>query len=530
MTLNVLGKTRNWVSAMALVVGAALPATSFAAEVTLKSSDGTVNLTGEFVEFTDNNYVIRTGLGDLRISASRVRCEGDACPNFDAIDADVVIAGSDTVGIGIMPLLLSGYAGFLGAEATVTATETEGEIIAELVGDEGFGDPIGSLLVNSTGSSDAFRKLLDQTAQIGMASRRIRPAEARALRDDGAGNMIDPANEHIIAVDSLVVITHPDNPVQSMTMDQLRGIYSGAIGNWSEVGGNDAPITVHGRPDGSGTRDVFEARVFGEDVPASPAGLVVAGDNNEMAAMVNADENAIGFVGYAFQRGASPVTLINECGLSMEPTAFGARTGAYALQRNLYLYNRGDTDNATATDFVNFAMSDEADDLIAKAGFIDLGIDTRPQPLDGDRARQLLDPSADAYEGGIMREMLSQMVDYEQLSSTFRFRTGSSKLGPRELATMNRLIEYLETLPEETEVVLVGFTDDVGAFDSNRDLSIGRAEQVLLTLQEQGGDRVSGLQMGVAGYGEIAPVACNTSELGRGINRRVEVWVQASEG
>lgn len=530
MTVKVLKHTRNMVSAFALAAAVAVPSVSIAGEVTLKSSDGTVNLVGEFIEFTDNTYVIRTGLGDLRVSAARVRCEGEDCPSFDTVAADVTIAGSDTVGLGVMPLLMSGYAAFLGAEATVTATETQGEILAEMVGDEGFGDPMGSYLVNSTTSSDAFRKLTDRSAQVGMASRRIRPAEARALRDDGAGNMISPSNEHIIAVDSLVVITHPDNVIDTLTTAQLRDIYSGAITNWAEVGGADAPISIFGRSEGSGTRSVFESRLFGDDVPAAPANMGIAGDNNEMAASVNADPNAIGFVGYAFQRGAKPLTLVNECGINMTPDAFSARTEEYALQRFLYLYNREDTLDQASADFVNYAISEDADEVIAKSGFIDLGIARQEQSADGARARQLLNPNVDAFEGGVMREMMAQMVDYDRLSATFRFRTGSSKLNLRGQLNLERLADYLEGEPEGTKVLFVGFTDDVGAFESNRELSIGRAQQVQDTLRASAGDRLAGIEMATAGFGEVSPSACNTTENGRGINRRVEVWIQSANG
>ncbi|MEL6838679.1 MAG: phosphate ABC transporter substrate-binding/OmpA family protein [Pseudomonadota bacterium] len=521
---------RNLVSAVALGVALAGPSAAQSSEVTLRSADGTVNLVGDFIEFSNNNYVIRTGLGDLRISASRVRCEGAACPDFNDTQADVVMAGSDTVGDGVMPLLLSGYAAFLDAEVTQTATGASGQFLAEMIGEQGFGDPMGSYLVSSSGSSDAFQSLLDGEAQIGMSARRILPPEARALRDDGAGNMISTSQEHIIAVDSLVVITHPANPVRSITLEELRDIYNGTITNWAELGGADAPITVFSRQADSGTKSVFDTGVFGDNAPTLPAGARIATDNTEMAALVNADEAAIGFVGYAFQRGASALTLVNDCGLSMTPDAFSARTEEYGLQRFLYLYTRDDTQDQSTTDFVRYAASEQADEVIAKAGFIDLGVDRRAQPLDGDRARQLLDPTVDAYEGGIMREMLSQMVDYDRLSTTFRFRTGSQNLDPRGRLNLARLADYLEAQPDGTQVLFVGFTDDVGAFDSNRQLSFGRAEQVMAELQNFAGDRLSGIAMASTGYGEIAPTACNTSDNERRINRRVEVWIQSPNG
>lgn len=516
-------------SAIALIATAFMTSATFAGEVTLESPDGAVKLVGEFIEFTNNNYVVRTELGDLRISASRVECNGESCPVFQELVADVKIGGSDTLGEGVMPLMLSGFAASIGAQASVTVTDTKGELLAELTGEDGYGDPAGSFLINSTVSSDAFRKLLDQSIQVGMASRRIRPEEARALRDAGAGNMISTDNEHIIAIDALVVITNPANPIGEMTLDELRGIYSGEISNWSELGGADALITVLDRPEGSGTRAVFQSRLFGDELPASPEGVKFVAGNVLTAATVNEDPNAIGFVGYAFQRGAQAVTLTNDCGIITKPDPFSARTEEYPLQRLLYLYNRTDDLKPETSELIEFSTSPNADEVIAKAGFIDLGIDRREQPLDSMRGQQLLGTATDAYEGSIMREMMSEMVNYDRLSATFRFQTGSSALDTRGLLSLERLASYLEIQPVGTKIRFVGFTDDVGAFEGNRTLSIGRAQQVLDALQEFAGDRLSGIEMSVTGFGEIAPSTCNNSEDERRINRRVEVWIQNAD-
>jgi phosphate transport system substrate-binding protein len=363
-----------------------------------------------------------------------------------------------------------------------------------------------------------------------MSSRRIRPAEARSLRDSGAGNMVSASQEHVIAVDSLVVITHPDNPIQELTMEQLRAVYAGEITNWSELGGSDAPITMVSRQDGSGTRSVFENRIFADAEATLNADAIIVEGNSEMAATVNDDPNALGYVGYAFQRGAKALDLVNECGIRTTPDAFSAKTEEYALQRRLYLYNRSDALEASAQDFIDYSISKDADGVIAKAGFIDLGIARRGQQTDGARARALLDPNVDAYEGGVMREMLAEMVNYDRLSTTFRFSTGSSRLDERGRLDMARLADFLESQPEGTKVNIVGFTDGVGAFDSNRTLSEGRAAEVLAQLQTYAGDRISGLELVSTGFGEIAPSACNVNESGRAINRRVEVWIEAAQG
>lgn len=525
MKITQASGTRAAICAIALAAASTFPTAVLSEQVSLRSADGTVNLIGEFIDYKEDHYIIRTLLGDLRIAASRVSCEGAACPTFETTAADVQFAGTDTIGLGLMPLLLTGYAAGLDADASIKSAGTNGEIIAEIVGDSGYGDPIGSYSVSSSSSSDAFRSLLDNSAQIGMASRRILPAEARALESAGAGNMIDPNQEHIVAVDSLVVITHPSNPVSSLTIEQLQGIYSGRIKTWKQVGGTDAPIKVVNRAEGTGSRSVFDNAVFGQNARTGAA-QVIAEDNNQMAAMVNEDVGAIGFVGFAFQRGAKPVTIVSECGIATEPDAFSAKTEEYPLQRRLYLYNRADNLSDAGRQFIRFAMSEDADGVIAKSGFIDLGVLRRPQEMDGQRARMLLDSKADAYEGGYMRAMLSQMIDYDRLSTTFRFRTGSSKLDERGQVDLERLVDYLERQGASTEILFVGFTDSVGAFDGNLNLSVERASRVIDEVRTIAGDRLSHVTMTATGYGEVAPTACNENEQGRGINRRVEVWLK----
>ena len=127
-----------------------------------------------------------------------------------------------------------------------------------------------------------------------------------------------------------------------------------------------------------------------------------------------------------------------------------------------------------------------------------------------------------------MQQMLALMADHDRLSTTFRFRTGSSKLDERAVIDMERLTTYLESQGPGTRIKLVGFTDSVGAFQSNQILAEGRASQVMAELAAYAGDRLADVEMSTAAFGEIAPSACNVSDSGRAINRRVEVWIQAA--
>ena len=518
--------------AAAAMLGVSVFATgAYAEKVTLKSADGTINLVGDFVEYKDNNYVIRTALGNLRVSDSRVRCEGAACPDLgNSVTADVTIAGSDTIGLGMMPLLMTGFASSMDADAELTATNA-GETIAKLIGDGGFGDEIGSYKVSATSDDDAFASLLEGAATVGMSARRITPDEARALRADGAGNMVSPAQERIVAVDSVVVVTHPNNPVSEMTVEQLRGIFAGQITNWRQLGGPDKTINVIAREEGTASYDFFMTYLYGDEKPRGFLPNGIAADDQQVSNTVYLDPNAIGYVGYAFQRGAQAVSLVNECGIASSADSFSAKTEEYDLARRMYLYNRSDNLDDSSKAFLDFVISQEADGVIGKSGFIDLGIERRVQDFTDLRVQALGEAIAAydvGFEGDVMQDMLDTMSNYDRLSTTFRFRTGSAKLDEKGRFDMERLISYLETAPAGTEVNFVGFTDSVGAFDANRRLSFGRADAVMREFQRAAGGRLDHIKLATNGYGEVAPSACNVTDRGRSINRRVEVWIAKS--
>lgn len=525
MSVTTKGHLKGTAAGLALAMGMFFSQAATAGEVALKSTDGTMNLNGELVSFEDGIYSIRTPLGVLSVSASDVRCEGEACPTFE-FTPDVAIAGSDAIGVGVMPLLMSGFAATMDADAEIS-NPGEGQTLAKFIGDGGFGDQIGTYLVSATDDSDAFEALLEGSASVGMSARRITKSEARALRADGAGNMVSPRQEHVIAVDSMIVITHPSNPVKELNKEQLRGIFSGKITNWSQLGGEDRDINVVMQNDGTAGYDYFMSYLFDEFRPDFLPAAIAPG-SQEVSNVIYRDRNAIGFVGYAFVRGASPVTLINECGIATVADAFSAKTEEYDLSRRMYLYNRSDSLDPQSEAFVQFAISEEADGVIGKSGFIDLGIERRTQNAQSDRAQAMKAEvvSYDAgYETQLMNEMLSTMNTFDRLSTTFRFRTGSSKLDERGRFDMQRLISHLENMPDGTEIKLVGFTDSVGAFDANRRLSEGRASAVLNELNKAAGDRLAHVTMNTLGFGEISPSACNVSDRGKAINRRVEVWI-----
>ena len=516
------------IATIALAGGLAMSSQGFAQTVNLKSDDGSVDMTGTLAGVESNAYILNTPMGQMRVALDQVTCTGAACPISIVDSADIHIGGSDTVGLGLMPLLLDAYAGALNAAVDVQPTTTENEVVAKLTGDDGYGDELATILVSSTTSGNGFDLIEAGQIDVSLASRRIRPEEARAIRDSGGGNMVSPSQEHVIAVDSLVLITHPENPVKSLTQGQVAEIYAGRITNWSEVGGPDLPIAATTLPEGSGTRSVFEGRIFGDSGSGISSNITVVPTNPDASQFIDENVGGLAYVSFAFQRGGNPLTIVNTCGIAMVPDAFSARTEEYALQRRLYAYTREDTITDDTEEFLSYIKSVAADDPITKAGFIGFAVERRDQSLDGPRALGLLAPSDDPYEAGFMRDMLAQMVGYDRLSTTFRFRSGSSQLDERAVIDKQRLISYLEEQPAGTEIVFVGFTDAIGEFDGNMDLSRRRAALVEAEFRAFAGDRLTDVKFSSAGFGEVSPAACNDNEDGRRINRRVEVWIKSA--
>jgi phosphate transport system substrate-binding protein len=147
-------------------------------------------------------------------------------------------------------LLLTACGGRGRGETVIVAGSTSVQPYAEILAEEyAKGYPGHSVDVQGGGSSAGIRAALSGTSDIGMSSRRLTGEEQQMWNIE-------------IARDGLVLITHPRNPLSNLTLEQARGIYTGEITNWSEIGGNDSRIHVVAREEGSGTRGAFEEMVM----------------------------------------------------------------------------------------------------------------------------------------------------------------------------------------------------------------------------------------------------------------------------
>ncbi|GMV96466.1 MAG: phosphate ABC transporter substrate-binding protein [Phycisphaerae bacterium] len=205
--------------------------------------------------------------------------------------------------------------------------------------------------VQAGGSAAGLKAALSGMADIGMCSRELKPEEAAQF------------NQVVIARDGVAVIVHPDNPVNALTTEQIRGMFSGRITNWKEVGGHDVPIRLVTREEGSGTREAFVHLVMGQEEILR--GAMAQASNGALKAMVRTEPAAIGYMSLG-QVGTDVKALRVD---GQEPTAEGVLAGTYKLARPFLFVTKGPP-GADAQAFIDYVLSPEGQKALEAEGFI----------------------------------------------------------------------------------------------------------------------------------------------------------------
>lgn len=503
---------------------AAAPA-ALAEPVVLSTLDGGFSVSGEIVAFDGQNYTISTSVGDITVAADLVTCEGADCPAVASAEtmAEVVVAGDRTMSLRLMPALLRAYAASTAAQVATREAGGERMILDATGGDAGNGI---ALTILPTSSSAGLEALFRGQAQLALSSRPARQREVRAFQEFELGALRSAAQETVIGLDGLVLVTHPENPVRSISVADAGRVFAGQIANWAELGGPDAPINLYLAVGGASDDEALQ-QILGP-VGATLAGTATRlGSDAAVSDAVQADPNGIGITGFLGIGAAQPLAVGGECGLETPPTEFSIKTEEYPLTRMLYMYQTNAPFPELAAGFRAFIETEEAQRLVAQAGYIDQAITLETINVQGLRVATAVLNNTEPAQLDLLRDMVGELVSADRLSTTFRFETGSSRLNARAQADVRRLAAVLAgDRFAAKEVLFVGFTDAVGDAELNRQLSQARAEQVLTEVLQANPALASTVRMNALGYGEISPLGCDESTEGRLVNRRVEVWVR----
>ncbi len=242
----------------------------------------------------------------------------------------ISIKGSDTLGAKLVPQLAEAF--------KAAGNNVKFEIAAE-------------------GSSTAFPALANGTAQIGMSSRKIKEDERTFCRTKGVY-----VKENKACYDMICVIVNSNNPLTSLTKDQVAKIFTGSAKDWSEVGGRPGAISIYTRNTSSGTyKDWQKLAMGGRDYPASSQKLA---GNEQIAQEVARNKNGIGYVGLAYAKAAGIKTIVID---GVQPVAQNAKK--YAYSRPCFFY-APDKPTPEAAAFLEFAASAKGLEVVRRVGFV----------------------------------------------------------------------------------------------------------------------------------------------------------------
>ena len=176
-----------------------------------------------------------------------------------------------------------------------------------------------------------------------------------------------------IGYDAFVFFVHKDNPIDNLTTEQVQGIYSGEITNWSEVGGKDEKIAAYQRNEGSGSQSMLIRFMDGKEIMIAPTEMV----NDLMSGIIEkvsdyrSKSNSIGFSFRYYLEGIiknPDIKLLSIDGIA--PTVENIKNGSYPITASLYAVTYEGNDNENIDKFIEWVLSDEGQYLIEKTGYV----------------------------------------------------------------------------------------------------------------------------------------------------------------
>jgi phosphate transport system substrate-binding protein len=204
-----------------------------------------------------------------------------------------------------------------------------------------------SIDVDPRGTELGLEALREGSADIALVSRELRPSEGRGLEATA------------VAYDAIAVIVNDLNGVNDLTTAELRGIYSGRILVWEELGGEEADIQVLSREDGSGTREAFEGLVMeGEQV--TTMAVVLPGDA-EIGQFVAENPLSIGYASSAAIPLGTHALRIDGATISLQSIA----QGTYPLRRPFMLVVR-ENEVQDVRSFIDFVLSPTGQAIVGR--------------------------------------------------------------------------------------------------------------------------------------------------------------------
>ena len=282
----------------------------------------------------------------------------------------MTIHKSLSVVAGALMLLASlGTAGVAGAATSVQIKGSDTMVHLASAWAEKFMQENSGIEVSVTGggSGTGIAALINGTTDIATSSRLIQPSEINAAKSRGF-----TPHEISAGKDGIAVIVNPSNPIKSLSMDQIKKIFTGEVNNWKAFGGPNQKIVVYTRDSSSGTFQFFQEHVLNKNDYSVRARRLPS--NSAIVQSVADSAGSIGYVGLGYladaQGKAQALTVKkNDSSPAVAPSIATVSDGTYPISRDLLLYTKGEPTGAVKT-FVDFMLGSEGQQIVEEMGFV----------------------------------------------------------------------------------------------------------------------------------------------------------------
>lgn len=204
-----------------------------------------------------------------------------------------------------------------------------------------------TLEIQQNGSGAGIKDVISGISEIGMSSRELKDDEKTSVEGT------------IVAYDGIALLVNPENPVKNISLEDVKKIYTGEITNWKELGGDDSPIVVVSREEGSGTRDAFQ-EIVGYESEELLKDATISDGSGAVKTTVAGNKNAIGFASFEYIDNTVAALSIDD----VEPTADNVKAGIYKISRPFILITKEDSLTENGQGLINFVLSAEGQQIV----------------------------------------------------------------------------------------------------------------------------------------------------------------------
>ncbi len=220
--------------------------------------------------------------------------------------------------------------------------------------------PDVSIYFEGGGTEEGIKALINGEADIAAASRPIDPVEVKEL----AKKHSSVGMSFTVAKDALSIYLNLENPVDNLTVAQVKEIFTGKITNWKDVGGDNEKIELISRPPNSGSYYYFKEHVL--DEAEYSAGAKNLPTTESIVKEVMKTKNAVGYGGIAYSN-----AVVN-CSINgIVPTIENVQNDTYPIIRYLLLYTV-DMPDGELKSYLDWIVSPAGQQIVKKSGYIPL--------------------------------------------------------------------------------------------------------------------------------------------------------------